>query len=71
MSHFKAPPKKNLGQHFLADRTSIDQIVMAVNPKPGDRLVEREQGVVHLVGALDAYASHFDHPGWKALETGH
>ena len=33
--------------------------------------VEREQGVVHLVGALDAYASHFDHPGWKALETGH
>ena len=40
MSHFKAPPKKNLGQHFLADRTCIDQIVMAVNPKPGDRLVE-------------------------------
>ena len=33
--------------------------------------VEREEGVVHLVGALDAYASHFDHPGWKALETGH
>ena len=26
-------------------------------------------GVVHLVGALDAYANHFDHPGWKALET--
>lgn len=33
--------------------------------------VEREQGVVHLVGGLDAYASHFDHPGWKALESGH
>ena len=33
--------------------------------------VERVQGVVHLLGALDAYASHFDHPGWKALETGH
>lgn len=40
MSTFKAPPKKNLGQHFLADRTYIDQIVMAVNPKAGDRLVE-------------------------------
>ncbi len=40
MSHFKAPPKKNLGQHFLADRSYIDRIVMAVNPKPGDRLVE-------------------------------
>ena len=33
--------------------------------------VEREQGVIHLVGALDAYAGHFDHLGWKALESGH
>ena len=40
MSSFKAPPKKNLGQHFLTDRHIIDQIVRAVNPKPGDRLVE-------------------------------
>jgi 16S rRNA (adenine1518-N6/adenine1519-N6)-dimethyltransferase len=40
MSTFKAPPKKNLGQHFLTDRSYIDRIVMAVNPKPGDRLVE-------------------------------
>ncbi len=40
MPHFKAPPKKSLGQHFLADRTYIDRIVQAVNPKPGDRLVE-------------------------------
>jgi 3-oxoacyl-[acyl-carrier protein] reductase len=27
MSHFKAPPKKNLGQHFLTDRNIIEQIV--------------------------------------------
>lgn len=40
MSTFKAPPKKSLGQHFLADRSYIDRIVMAVNPQPGDRLVE-------------------------------
>lgn len=40
MSTFKAPPKKNLGQHFLSDRSYIGRIVMAVNPKPGDRLVE-------------------------------
>ena len=33
--------------------------------------VEREQGVVHLVRTLDDYASHFEHPGWKGLETGH
>ena len=32
---------------------------------------QREQGVVHLARALDDYAAHFDHPGWKKLETGH
>ncbi|HHA2861661.1 TPA: 16S rRNA (adenine(1518)-N(6)/adenine(1519)-N(6))-dimethyltransferase RsmA [Stenotrophomonas maltophilia] len=37
---FTAPAKKQLGQHFLADRHYIDKIVMAVNPKAGDRLVE-------------------------------
>ena len=37
---FKAPPKKNLGQHFLTDRTYIDRIVLAVNPQPGDAIVE-------------------------------
>ncbi|KAF1014711.1 MAG: Ribosomal RNA small subunit methyltransferase A [Stenotrophomonas maltophilia] len=37
---FTAPAKKQLGQHFLADRHYIDRIVMAVNPRDGDRLVE-------------------------------
>ncbi|MFT3756332.1 MAG: 16S rRNA (adenine(1518)-N(6)/adenine(1519)-N(6))-dimethyltransferase RsmA [Pseudoxanthomonas sp.] len=40
MSHFKAPPKKALGQHFLSDLSYIEKIVLAVNPQPGDRLVE-------------------------------
>ncbi|KAF1720383.1 16S rRNA (adenine(1518)-N(6)/adenine(1519)-N(6))-dimethyltransferase RsmA [Pseudoxanthomonas wuyuanensis] len=40
MSHFKAPPKKSLGQHFLTDRGYIDKIVLAVDPQSGDRLVE-------------------------------
>ncbi len=40
MSHFKAPPKKSLGQHFLTDAHYIERIIMAVDPKPGDRLVE-------------------------------
>lgn len=39
-SHFSAPPKKNLGQHFLHDRQIISNIVHAVDPKPADRLVE-------------------------------
>ena len=40
MSHFKDPPKKQLGQHFLHDRSVIEKIVLAVNAKPGDLLVE-------------------------------
>lgn len=40
MKMFKDPPKKNLGQHFLTDQNIIDKIVLAVNPKPDDFLVE-------------------------------
>lgn len=37
---FTEPPKKRLGQHFLHERGIIDNIVRAVDPQPGDRLVE-------------------------------
>jgi len=37
---FRAPPKKSLGQHFLHERGVVDRIIHAVDPKPGDRLVE-------------------------------
>lgn len=37
---FSEPAKKHLGQHFLHERTVIDKIVRAVDPKPGDALVE-------------------------------
>jgi 16S rRNA (adenine1518-N6/adenine1519-N6)-dimethyltransferase len=40
MSTFTEPAKKHLGQHFLHERGIIDKIVLAVNPQPGDRLVE-------------------------------
>ncbi|KGM56653.1 ribosomal RNA small subunit methyltransferase A [Lysobacter arseniciresistens ZS79] len=39
-TRFSEPPKKHLGQNFLHERTVIDRIVQAVNPKPGDQLVE-------------------------------
>jgi 16S rRNA (adenine1518-N6/adenine1519-N6)-dimethyltransferase len=32
--------KKQLGQHFLHERGVVDRIIAAVDPKPGDRLVE-------------------------------
>jgi 16S rRNA (adenine1518-N6/adenine1519-N6)-dimethyltransferase len=37
MSH---QTKKSLGQHFLSDLSMIDRIVRAIDPKPGQRLVE-------------------------------
>ena len=37
---FTEPPKKRLGQHFLHERGIISKIVLAVDPRPGDRLVE-------------------------------
>jgi 16S rRNA (adenine1518-N6/adenine1519-N6)-dimethyltransferase len=40
MSHFKAPPKKQLGQHFLSDGNVIAQILLAIDPRPGERVVE-------------------------------
>ena len=40
MNRFKAPPKKALGQHFLVDAGIIEAIMQAVNPKPGEMLVE-------------------------------
>jgi 16S rRNA (adenine1518-N6/adenine1519-N6)-dimethyltransferase len=40
MTRFSEPPKKSLGQHFLHDRSVIDRILLAIDPQPGDRIVE-------------------------------
>ena len=37
---FQREAKKHLGQHFLHEKGIINKIVQAVDPKPGDRLVE-------------------------------
>lgn len=37
---FAHDAKKHLGQNFLHDRGVIDKIVLAVNPQPGQRIVE-------------------------------
>lgn len=37
---FGKPAKKHLGQHFLHERGIVEKIVQAVDPRPGDRLVE-------------------------------
>ncbi len=40
MSGFTEPPKKSFGQHFLHERGVIDKIVLAIDPQPGDAIVE-------------------------------
>ncbi len=40
MTTFTEPAKKHLGQNFLHERSVIDKIVLAVDPKPGDVIVE-------------------------------
>ena len=37
---FQREAKKHLGQHFLHEQGIIRKIVQAVDPQPGDRLVE-------------------------------
>ncbi len=37
---FDKPAKKHLGQNFLHDRSVIDRIVLALDPKPGEHIVE-------------------------------
>ncbi|MEP6633924.1 MAG: 16S rRNA (adenine(1518)-N(6)/adenine(1519)-N(6))-dimethyltransferase RsmA [Luteimonas sp.] len=37
---FSTQAKKGLGQHFLHERGVVNKIVLAVDPQPGDRIVE-------------------------------
>ena len=39
-SGFSTGAKKHLGQNFLHDRGVVDKIVLAIDPRPGDRIVE-------------------------------
>jgi 16S rRNA (adenine1518-N6/adenine1519-N6)-dimethyltransferase len=45
-------PKKRFGQHFLADASVIDAIVDAIDPRPGEALVEIGPGLGALTGPL-------------------
>lgn len=45
-------PRKRFGQNFLRDPAIVQRIVMAVNPRPGDRLVEIGPGEGAMTAAL-------------------
>jgi 16S rRNA (adenine1518-N6/adenine1519-N6)-dimethyltransferase len=37
---FREPAKKALGQHFLHERSVVERILLAIDPQPGERIVE-------------------------------
>ncbi len=50
--------RKRYGQHFLADPHYVKRIVDAVDPQPGENLVEIGPGLAALTGDLIARAGH-------------
>lgn len=50
--------RKRFGQNFLADTHYVGRIVDAVDPRPGDNLVEIGPGLAALTGDLIARAGH-------------
>ncbi|MEY3447062.1 MAG: hypothetical protein RIR45_1817 [Pseudomonadota bacterium] len=50
--------RKRFGQHFLADRVIIDEIVHAIDPKPGQRMVEIGPGLAALTQPLVERLGH-------------
>jgi 16S rRNA (adenine1518-N6/adenine1519-N6)-dimethyltransferase len=44
--------RKRFGQHFLADRRVIERIILAIDPRPGDHMVEIGPGLGALTGPL-------------------
>ena len=53
-------PRKRFGQHFLVDREVIGRIVAAIDPRPGDHLVEIGPGLGALTAPLLDRVEHLD-----------
>ena len=53
-------PKKRFGQHFLTDRHYLGRIVGAIDPRPGDALVEIGPGSGLMTAELAPRVDHLD-----------
>ena len=76
-------PRKRFGQHFLADRGIIDAIVDAIDPRPGQAMVEIGPGLAALTQPLVERLGHLtvieldrdlaarlrDHPQLTVIES--
>ena len=51
-------PRKRFGQHFLTDRGIIEDIVQAISPQPGQRMVEIGPGLAAMTQPLVERLGH-------------
>ena len=58
VKHGKHVARKRFGQHFLADKLIIEAIVDAINPKPGQAMVEIGPGLAALTQPLVERLGH-------------
>ena len=58
VERMKHIPRKRFGQHFLADRSIIEDIVQAINPLPGQVMVEIGPGLAALTQPLVERLGH-------------
>ena len=54
----KHQARKRFGQHFLTDRGVIDDIVAAIDPRPGQNLIEIGPGLGAMTGPLLERCEH-------------
>ncbi len=60
----KLPPAADAQLHLVLAEVIRGQEAI----KGQDKKLDRRAGVVKVIGALDAYNKHFDHPGWRGLK---
>lgn len=63
VANCKLEPKADAQLHLVI--ADIGEGVEAMEGK--SKKVKRQAGAVKVLGALDKYAAHFDHPGWQPL----
>lgn len=63
-NHMGNPPahkaRKRFGQHFLTDDNVVTRIITAINPRPGDHIVEIGPGLGVLTEALLSHVPEMD-----------
>jgi len=64
VANCKLEPRADAQLHLVI--AELDAGAEAMEGK--SKRIRRQAGAVKVVGALEKYAAHFDHPGWQALK---